>query len=63
MTALGAAFDERPDIAIGSVLITEVRFISNELAEVRFTSDDHPMLGTSIRDGDQWIVNLGIEPV
>jgi hypothetical protein len=36
-----------------------VRFISADLAEIRYIANGLPMVGTAFRDIDRWVITLG----
>ena len=66
LTAIRAVPHDSQHEAKYHLRIIELRFISAELAEVRYSrfageidTGDDPFVGTAIRDGGRWRVNLG----
>jgi Clp amino terminal domain, pathogenicity island component/ClpX C4-type zinc finger len=66
LAAIHAALTQSQPEPLGPLRIIELRFISADLAEVRYSrvtgeidTGDDPFVGTAVRDGGRWSVNLG----
>ena len=60
-TEILAAFANAFDAPTGTLVITEVRFISGDLAEIRYIHQGRPVVGTAFRDIARWVINLGLD--
>jgi hypothetical protein len=66
VAAIDASPHDPPGEAQRHLRVIEIRFISPELAEVRFSrfsgavdTGEDPLVGTATRAGDHWIANIG----
>jgi Clp amino terminal domain, pathogenicity island component/ClpX C4-type zinc finger len=66
VAAIDASPHDPPGEAQRHLRIVEIRFVTPELAEVRFSRfsgavdlGDDPLVGTAVREGGRWSVNLG----